>query len=296
MGQRIDVMSDGSERVPYNAPDYPLYVSKCSLSLCQDMGAASHWHDDLEFSVILSGHQIYEINGTEMRIEAGEGVFVNARQLHRNYSADRDDSLYTCVLIHPSLLCATQVLEEEYVKPLMTNGGFTHAILRKSVPWQEALMRTVQNIQEAYMSEEAAKELRVQSLAYEAAELLYRNMPLPERARLSVDRRFVALREMVGFVQRHYDERITLRDVAAAGNVSESNCCAIFRQQLRQTPIGYLTRYRLEKAMQLLGNPDLSITEIALSVGFSSVSYFTETFRKALGVTPSECRKRARAE
>lgn len=53
----------------------------------------------------------------------------------------------------------------------------------------------------------------------------------------------------------------------------------------------YLIQHRLAKSMELLLNTDLPITEVALSVGFGSASYYTETFRKWMGKTPSEFRK-----
>jgi AraC-like DNA-binding protein len=72
-----------------------------------------------------------------------------------------------------------------------------------------------------------------------------------------------------------------------------SSCCDIFNQRLHQTPIGFLTSYRLSKSLELLKDSTMSITEAALAVGFSGGSYFTETFRKYYGLTPTEYRKQA---
>ena len=55
--------------------------------------------------------------------------------------------------------------------------------------------------------------------------------------------------------------------------------------------MGYLCHYRLEKAMDLLRSTDKSITEVALSAGFASHSYFAEVFHRAMGVTPSRYRR-----
>ena len=79
---------------------------------------------------------------------------------------------------------------------------------------------------------------------------------------------------------------------AAAGYVCRSSCCSIFKEYLNQTPNAYLTEYRISKSVELLANPDLSVTEIAMQCGFSGSSYFTETFRKAIGCTPSDYRMR----
>ena len=100
------------------------------------------------------------------------------------------------------------------------------------------------------------------------------------------------MHKMVGFIQQKYSSKIALQDIAAAGYVCRSSCCSIFKEYLNQTPNAYLTEYRISKSVELLANPDLSVTEIAMQCGFSGSSYFTETFRKAIGCTPSDYRMR----
>lgn len=58
------------------------------------------------------------------------------------------------------------------------------------------------------------------------------------------------------------------------------------------SPIEYLIRYRMEKAKELLIATDLTVTEIALSSGFETVSYFDRAFKKAFGTTPKAFRKK----
>ena len=58
-------------------------------------------------------------------------------------------------------------------------------------------------------------------------------------------------------------------------------------------PCGYLTRYRLQKGMEQLSNPNLTVAEVARSVGFASSSYFTECFKRYLHVTPLAYRRNA---
>jgi transcriptional regulator GlxA family with amidase domain len=53
----------------------------------------------------------------------------------------------------------------------------------------------------------------------------------------------------------------------------------------------YLTRYRIQRAQQLLDTTDLSITEIALETGFSEISHFTRTFKRGVGVSPHAYRR-----
>ena len=99
------------------------------------------------------------------------------------------------------------------------------------------------------------------------------------------------VKKMAEFINNNYMEKLSLADIAAAGAVGQSKCCKLFARFFFQTPTMYLTQHRLTKSMELLLNTDLPVIEIALSVGFGSASYYTETFRKWIGKTPSEFRK-----
>ena len=287
----INLMSDASERVPYNNPAFPLYASRGRISLFQNMKAASHWHDDIEFGIVTSGKMSYCVNGEHFSVNAGEGVFINSQQLHHNYSADGSDCQYLCVLIHPSLLCENQFVSENFTNPLLRHHSFAYATLGKNVAWQAALMEGVEGLLKAYIDEEEASYFTVLGIAYQIAAALFAHMPKERKRQAHVDRRISALRNMVGFIQSHYDEPISLLRIASAGNVSESGCCALFKRQLNQSPIDYVNRYRLEKGLGLLAQPELTVTEIAYAVGFASASYFAETFRKHFGLSPSAYRK-----
>ena len=113
----------------------------------------------------------------------------------------------------------------------------------------------------------------------------------PAEKNIQENRDLVIVKNMARFIQKNYMEKISLADIAASGAVGQSKCCKLFARFFFQSPTMYLTQHRLTKSMELLLNTDLPIIEIALSAGFISASYYTETFRKWMGKTPSEFRK-----
>ena len=90
---------------------------------------------------------------------------------------------------------------------------------------------------------------------------------------------------------KNYTRRISLKDIALSGAVGQSKCCKLFAKYFRQTPNTYLNQYRLNKSLELLQSGDRSVTEIALSVGFSGASYYAEIFRRYFGKSPTEFRR-----
>lgn len=86
-------------------------------------------------------------------------------------------------------------------------------------------------------------------------------------------------------------ERITLDDVARAVHVSPFHLARIFQQQTGVPVHRYLTQLRLRASLERLADGAQDITVIALELGFSSHSHFTDAFRREFGHPPSEIRK-----
>src|SRR5579859_122125 len=102
------------------------------------------------------------------------------------------------------------------------------------------------------------------------------------------------VRRAMGFVHEHYAQPLTREQIASHVNISPDYLTHCFRQELGITPMTYLTRFRLQRAQALLDDHELSITEIALSTGFSEVSHFSRTFERQFGVSPRAYRRRQR--
>ncbi|AKG37899.1 hypothetical protein VK70_20935 [Paenibacillus durus ATCC 35681] len=287
---KIDLYDDNSECVSYNSPDLPLLSNKAKISYYPNYAATSHWHDDIEFIIMLSGYMSYNVNGEVNVLQEGDGVFINSRQLHFGYSADRSDCEFIYVLLHPILLCANQYMEQSLVTPIIANSTFPYKHLSSKITWEKEIIDSVIKIYETELGKNKSYPLTVQSLFYRIWALLFEHNPNTLKNEKRTHYKLSSLKEMVGYIQKHYSKKITLEDIANAGKVCKSSCCRIFQDYLHQTPIVYLTGYRLNKSMELLRITDMHISEIAYVTGFSGASYFTETFRKTLGYTPSEYR------
>ncbi|WML33139.1 helix-turn-helix transcriptional regulator [Clostridium sp. OS1-26] len=66
----------------------------------------------------------------------------------------------------------------------------------------------------------------------------------------------------------------------------------LFREKYGLTPVKYLNQLRIKKSLDLLSNTSINITDIALCSGFESLSTFYDFFKKQIGMTPKEYRKK----
>lgn len=114
-----------------------------------------------------------------------------------------------------------------------------------------------------------------------------------ERRRQLSDQAQVLVRKAMAYIHRQYVNPITREALANYVGMNDDYLTYCFRQELGMTPIDYLNRYRVLQAQRLLLETDKSITTIALEVGFSSNSYFSRIFRRQVGQSPDEYRRRS---
>lgn len=98
-------------------------------------------------------------------------------------------------------------------------------------------------------------------------------------------------RRVVEYIEARLGEELNLGHLAAEVGLTRYHFIRAFRVSLGTSPFRYLNKRRIARAQQLLLDRHLSITEVGLTLGFSSHSHFTETFRKLTGTTPSQFRK-----
>lgn len=95
------------------------------------------------------------------------------------------------------------------------------------------------------------------------------------------------------YLASRMSEAVTLDDVGTAVNASPFNFARIFQQQTGLPIHRYLTLLRLRAALEAVADPRTDLTKIALDLGFSSHSHFTDVFRREFGETPSAIRQRS---
>ncbi len=94
------------------------------------------------------------------------------------------------------------------------------------------------------------------------------------------------------FIEEHQDEDISLPDVAKSVNTSTFYFCKMFKKATGINFTEYLSRVRVEKAKNLLMNPNSRVSEVAYRVGFQSLTHFNRVFRKITGQSPTEFRRK----
>lgn len=114
--------------------------------------------------------------------------------------------------------------------------------------------------------------------------------------KMPTERRYVngltsrKLAHVLDLIESDLSEDLPLKVLAGAAGLSEYHFLRMFKQSTGYTPHQYVINQRIERAKELLQKTDMSITEIAYLLGFSTPAHFTHHFRRKTGVTPSAIR------
>ncbi len=136
-------------------------------------------------------------------------------------------------------------------------------------------------------------ELRGRQDGYREAVLSHLTLLLVELSRLATDvvgdlrlKEEPLLAEVFGFIDEHYGERISLKDVARAVGLTPGHLTTVVRHKTGRTVLEWITERRMAEARKLLIQADLTVEEVGGRVGYGDTSYFARHFRRAHGTTP----------
>lgn len=285
------VNRDFSETVTYNNPLFPAFVQYETLSCYPGYSAISHWHRDLEFIFIKKGKMTYNVNGELLELTEGNGIMVNSRQLHYGFSPSHEECEFLCILLSPELLQGNAWFYQNYVETVTENSSCPYEYLDGG-GWQAAVLERLEHIQRGFGAGTDTPDVYFGLLEdfVHIMKVLYGNMRQDGNAAKD-SAGLDALRSMIAYIEGNYAEHITLKGIAASGACCKSRCSLLFKKYLRDTPVTYLTRFRLKKSLPILLDSGESITEIAHRCGFGGASYYCEVFKKYYGVSPLTYRK-----
>lgn len=154
----------------------------------------------------------------------------------------------------------------------------------------DMILTKMQSILSALQTEDPLRGVECSALGYQ---LLLELFLYASRSEVRSKRQHVEqLAPIFTYIEEHYGEPISLKQLADQLQVSPQHTCLLFQQTLGLRPFAYLTKFRLRKAKELLLlHMDMEVRDVARLVGYEDSSYFIKLFKKQEGLTPSSFRK-----
>lgn len=119
---------------------------------------------------------------------------------------------------------------------------------------------------------------------------------IPEKEEHTTNAMAEIVHQAAGWIDEHYSEEMSLAMLAERYHVASTYFSRMFRQEIGESLILYITRRRVEKAKEYIRNSDMNLTEIAFVVGYDDYAYFSRVFKKSTGVSPRDYKSQCREE
>lgn len=235
-----------------------------------------HWHEHMELLYSPDGDFRITTGGESFTAKKEELVIINPNELH---STNRiDNSTLYCLRVSPSFfsdidfdntLFQTHIKNDanikEYIEKLFTENNFPRE----------------------------GSDTKIKGLSYMLMTRLIRNYKVENPDILKKKKKQLKISSILSYISTYYAQDLTTAELAKKFYLSEYYFCHFFKSETGMSPMTYINKVRAEKAAVSLRTTDLPISEIALLVGLNDSNYFSKIFKKYMGTTPREYRKRA---
>jgi AraC-like DNA-binding protein len=240
-----------------------------------------HRHSEIELNLVEKGALVYRFGGMQYTFKADElAVFWGA--VPHQLVEVQAEAHFTCVTL-PLGWCLQLELPPAFIRRLMDghplldpqpDGMFDQALFRR---WSADFGRQPEEFRPIILLE---LEARLRRMALDWQPQAERYQPPGSKSEL-----------MAQFIARHYDEPLTIAQIARAAHLHPNYAMSLFRRDYHMTLMEYLAQHRIANAQRLLAMTDHKLIDIALECGFQSYSRFYEVFVEVCGRSPAAYRR-----
>lgn len=242
-----------------------------------DWHSVPHTHNHTELFFIVGGKGQFLIEDQLYPVNVNNLVIINPNVVHTEVSLNAQPLEYIVLGIEGIQLAGSNTSDRQFNILDHYESAEISGCLRNILREMEQKNTGYEDVCQAYMEILIIRLMRSTALAVPA-----------ESQAISANRQCAAVRR---YIDLHFKEALTLEQLAEEGHMNKFYLSHAFKREYGISPINYMIAKRIEESKYLLAETDLSMTQIAQLLGFSSLSYFSQVFRRTQSVTPMEYRQ-----
>ncbi len=259
--------------------------------------ASPHFHDAIELLYGFSGTAYVFVSGQSFRLKPGDLIIINAQEVHGIYAEKGENVKYIVIKLEPEVLYSTSrsLFESKYVLPFTMGKSSPQTLLQKGEIANTSIPKSITNIMTEFSKQDFGFDfaIRIHICSIFLAVLRHwRNVGITVGINddLSEDD-LQLMRQTFQLIESHYHTPLTAKEAAHACNLSYSYFSRKIKATTGRSFTELLNYVRITEAEKLLTTTDLSITDIATSVGYTNTSYFISQFKQAKHISPLRFKK-----
>jgi len=251
-------------------------------------------HNEIELNLLESGSMSYLVGGHRVHLQAGQLHVFWAAMPHQIIDLQGVESFLVATI--PLAWILQWRLPDKLMQPLLHGKVLRSGEEDNAAEDVMMLSRWVDYLEKSHEMFERIVLLEVQARLLRFAASAPSTLPntyITRRCSVGCAELSKAER-LAGFVAQHCTEKLTAMDMGRAVDLHPNYAMGVFKRTFGLTLNEYLTDQRICHAQRLLVTTDATITNIALSSGFASISRFNAAFYSACECSPSKYRERSR--
>ena len=280
------------ETKSHTVSEFPYNTYLCSIPLDFTL-VPLHWHAELEIVVIKKGTGLISVDFDKRTVTSGDIVFIRPGQLHSIEQYSTRVMEYENIILKPELLISgeTDLCARQFITPLMKGELRCAAFLTPAVPGYPEISDCISHIDYLCERQPNGYQLAVKGFLFQLLFLLISHQQKKSAIPALQTKSLEKIKTILKYVEEHYDEHITIDDMAALTFYSKSHFMKFFKAHMGTGFIEYLNDYRLTIAERLLRTSVASVLEFAEKSGFDNLSYFNRIFKRKYGQSPGKQRR-----
>lgn len=254
--------------------------------------ASGHHKQSIEMIEITSGTAEVRIGTELVTASAGDFLYVPPTLVYRITAVDGEASIRSLVFNLSIIEANMENFDAEIFYMFYVQSRNKISVFRKGHPVYDTLAKCMSEAHDEYVSKEVCYKLPIRANIYlmMTALLRYYGGSRDELDRV-IYHNVMRLRPVVEYIGEHYGEKIYIDTLAEMITVSADYFTKMFKESIGKTPIDYINGIRVNHALALLSETDISVNDISDMLGFSNPNYFHKIFKQYIDTSPLAYRK-----
>lgn len=256
-----------------------------------------HHHTQFEISLFKAGSGRYTVGNKEYAFEKDDVFLFSTHEQHCITQIDSEEGIVLMnIQFEPRFVwsASNDMFDSKFLGFFFNRNSSFENRLDRNNPTTAVIRKLMLDMECEFQEKKTEYELMTKVILLNILVLLMRDYGYTEKYQsYHLDpESLLCMEHAIEYIDRHLTEELTLEEISKRANMSKAYFCTVFKKLNGITAWDYITTKRVELAMKMIKNANMTMLETACSCGFNNTANFNRAFKKITGLMPSQYRKK----